>query len=253
MTNFRMHVFARKCFSARPYSLFLELKQMFHDPYKLSQPQFNLPILFDLWSRLTVAWGCRTLTWSLKKNGRKCCHLSTQHMLMPIAGILQNTFYRSFLSPATFTLPSLAHTKVVGAIHNHDFVPCTSLWEAFDLIGEVRVVDSGRFDVVFGAGFRSVLVVRNVRRIGWKSIWLWPPVLEKSNLSVFWPCALWGLHRQLGSMWMAAEPISWYDADQSTSPRVAINLLPSFLRSAQVRVFENVRTRSRFQLRQLYV
>jgi len=48
MTNFRMHVFARKCFSARPYSLFLELKQMFHDPYKLSQPQFNLPILFDL-------------------------------------------------------------------------------------------------------------------------------------------------------------------------------------------------------------
>ena len=40
------------------------------------------------------------------------------------------------------------------------------------LIGEVRVVDSGRFDVVFGAGFRSVLVVRNVRRIGWKSIWL---------------------------------------------------------------------------------
>jgi len=45
---------------------------------------------------------------------------------MPIAGILENTFYRSFLSLATFMPPHLAHTKVVGAVHDQDFVPCTS-------------------------------------------------------------------------------------------------------------------------------
>jgi len=55
---------------------------------------------------------------------------------MPIAGISENTFYRSFLSLATFMPPHLAHTKVVGAVHDQDFVPCTSLREVFDLTYE---------------------------------------------------------------------------------------------------------------------
>ena len=55
---------------------------------------------------------------------------------MPIAGISENTFYSSFLSLATFMPPHLAHTKVVGAVHDQDFVPCTSLREVFDLTYE---------------------------------------------------------------------------------------------------------------------
>jgi len=55
---------------------------------------------------------------------------------MPIAGISGNTFYRSFLSLTTFVPPPLANTKVVGAVHDYDFVPCTILREVFDLMYE---------------------------------------------------------------------------------------------------------------------
>ena len=55
---------------------------------------------------------------------------------MPIVEISENTFYRSFLSLDTFMPPRLAHTKVVGAVHDQDFVSCTSLRAVFDLTYE---------------------------------------------------------------------------------------------------------------------
>ena len=48
---------------------------------------------------------------------------------MLMAKILQSTFYPLSFSPATPTPPplTLANTKVVGAVHDHEFVPCKSL------------------------------------------------------------------------------------------------------------------------------
>jgi len=57
-----------------------------------------------------------------------------------------------------------------------------------DSIGEVRVVDSGRFDVVLEPvlgrfSWQETCEESDGSRFGSDH-----PVLEKSNLSVFWPC-----------------------------------------------------------------